>query len=154
MFKQQYNFGPGQPYNTDLGVFGPDQQVVFRTTMNFSVGLQTGAFINTLTAHYKSGYKDESYGAGTDVFLAGPNGTLGASVAFAGLDVPSYTTFDWQTKFNYNKAAQLTVGIKNMFDRNPPLTLQTGGGGNQVGYDGRYADPIGRAFYLSGSYKF
>lgn len=28
------------------------------------------------------------------------------------------------------------------------------GGGNQVGYDGRYTDPLGRTFYLTGSYKF
>ena len=154
MIKQEYNFGPGLPMNTDLGVFGPDQQVVFRTTMNFVLSLQTGDFINTLSAHYKSGYKDASYPSSTNVFLANPDGTLGASVAFDGLNVPSYTTFDWQTNYSFNKALQLTAGIKNLFDRNPPLSLQTGGGGNQVGYDGRYTDPIGRQFYLSARYTF
>ena len=154
MLKQQYNFGPGQPYNTDLGVYGPDQQVVFRTTMNFVVSLQTGDFVNTLSAHYKSGYKDAAYPIGTNVFLANPDGTPGASVAFAGLSVPSYTTFDWQTNYSFNKALQLTAGIKNLMDHNPPLSLQTGGGGNQVGYDGRYTDPIGRQFYLSARYTF
>ena len=154
MLKQQYNFGPGQPYNTDLGVYGPDQQVVFRTTMNFVASLQTGDFVNTLTAHYKSGYKDAQYSANTDIFLANPDGTPGKSVAFGGLDVPSYSTFDWQTSYNFNKVLQLTAGIKNLFDRNPPLSLQTGGGGNQVGYDGRYTDPIARQFYLTAQYRF
>ena len=154
MRKQQYNFGPGLPFNTDLGVFGPDQQVVFRTIMNLSASLQTGAFTNTLVAHYKSGYQDEAYPANTSIFLAKANGTLGASVAFAGLRVPSYTTFDWQTKFALNQNLTATFGIKNLFDRDPPLTLQNGGGGNQLGYDGRYADPIGRQFYLTGHYKF
>ncbi len=36
----------------------------------------------------------------------------------------------------------------------PPLTLQNAGGGNQLGYDGRYADPMGRALYLTGNVKF
>src|SRR5262249_22456364 len=52
MLKAQYNFGSGLPYNTDLGVFGPDNQVVFRTTMQLVLGLQTGAWFNTATAHY------------------------------------------------------------------------------------------------------
>ena len=68
--------------------------------------------------------------------------------------VGSYTTFDWQGVYNYNKALTFTAGIKNLFDRNPPLTLQNAGGGNQVGYDGRYTDPLGRQFYLTGHYKF
>ncbi|MEQ1517701.1 MAG: TonB-dependent receptor, partial [Usitatibacteraceae bacterium] len=154
MIKQQYNFGPGLPFNTNLGVFGPDQQVVFRTITNLSATLETGALTNTLTAHYKSGYQDTTFPANTSVFLAKPDGSLGASVAFAGLRVASYTTFDWQTKYVVNKSFTATFGIKNLFDRDPPLTLQNGGGGNQIGYDGRYTDPIGRQFYLTGQYKF
>ena len=39
--------------------------------------------------HYKSGYRDATYWAGTaSVFLAGPGGTLGAPVSFGGLKVP------------------------------------------------------------------
>lgn len=154
MMKQKYNFGPGLPFNTNLGVFGPDQQVVFRTVMNLSATLQTGAFTNTLTAHYKSGYQDTTFPANTSVFLAKPDGSLGASVAFSGLRVPSYTTFDWQTKFAWDKSFSAIFGIKNLLDRDPPLTLQNGGGGNQIGYDGRYTDPIGRQLYLTGQYKF
>jgi iron complex outermembrane receptor protein len=68
--------------------------------------------------------------------------------------VPSYTTFDWQGEYALNKALRVTLGVKNLFDRNPPMSLQTGGGGNQVGYDGRYTDPIGRQFYLGAHYNF
>jgi hypothetical protein len=28
------------------------------------------------------------------------------------------------------------------------------GGGNQLGYDGRYTDPRGRSFYITGNYRF
>ena len=154
MLKQQYNFGPGLPFNTDLGVYGPDQQVVFRTISHLALTLQTGSFSNTLTVNYKSGYQDQAYPINTDIFLRNPDGSLGSSVAFAGLKVPSYTTFDWQAKVNQSDALQLTVGIKNLLDRDPPLTLQSGGGGNQIGYDGRYANPIGRQFYVAANYKF
>ena len=155
MMKQQYNFGAGLPFNTDLGVYGPDQQVVFRTTMNLALSLQTGSWINSLTAHYKSGYKDEAYPAGSGtIFLANPNGSIGADVGITGINVPSFTTFDWQTRYDFRKNIQMTFGIKNLFDKAPPLSLQTGGGGNAVGYDGRYYDPTGRLFYLGGSYRF
>jgi iron complex outermembrane receptor protein len=155
ILKQRYNFGPDQPMNTDLGVFGPDQQVVFRTTLNFMLGLQSGAFANTLAMHYKSGYRDQEHSADEGVvFLANPDGTAGAPADISGLRVKSYMTFDWQTKYTFNKSLQFTFGIKNLFDKEPPFTLQNGGGGNQVGYDGRYADPIGRQYYLSAAYKF
>jgi iron complex outermembrane receptor protein len=32
--------------------------------------------------------------------------------------------------------------------------MRNAGGGNQAGYDGRYADPLGRTFYLTGDYRF
>lgn len=154
MLKQDYTNTPNGEVLSDLGKFGPDNAVVFRTQMHLSTTLQTGAMSNTLTAHYKSGYKDQPYDIGTSVFLANADGSRGASTEFVGLNVPSYTTFDWQGKYDFNKAITLVAGIKNVFDRKPPLSLQNAGGGNQVGYDGRYADPLGRAFYMTGSYRF
>jgi iron complex outermembrane receptor protein len=154
MLKHRYNLGPGLPFETDLGVFGPDNQVVFRTIMNLAVSLQSGALTNTLILHYKSGYKDQAYPAGTSVFLANPNGSQGATAAMCCLNVAAYQTVDYQGTYDYNKSWRVTFGIRNLFDKNPPLSLQNAGGGNQVGYDGRYTDPIGRTLYLRGMYKF
>jgi iron complex outermembrane receptor protein len=155
LLKQQYSNGPGLPELTDLGSYGPDQQVVFRIISNLQLSLQTGPWVNTVTTHYKSGYRDESYKAGNAVvFLANPNGSLGAPVDFPGLKVPSFTSFDWQTAFDIEKNIRLTAGITNIGDKAPPLSLQTGGGGNQSGYDGRYYDPIGRTFYFRTDIKF
>ncbi len=154
MLKQNYTSVPGGEVQTDLGVFGPDQAVVFRVQTRLAATLQSGPFTNTLSANYKSGYRDESYEAGTAIFVMNADGTEGETTAFAGLKVPSYTTFDWQGKYAFSKAFTVTAGIKNLFDRNPPLTLQNGGGGNQIGYDGRYADPLGRSFYLTANYAF
>jgi iron complex outermembrane receptor protein len=154
MLKADYTFGPGLPKLTDLGIYGPDQQVVFKTTMQLILSLQTGPWLNSLTGHYKSGYTDTGWGLGTNVFLANSDGSLGPSVAFCCLKVPSYTTFDWQTAYNFTKDIRGTFGILNIFDRDPPRSLQNGGGGNQSGYDGRYYDPIGRALYGRINVKF
>ena len=154
MLKAEYNFGPGEPFQSDLGRYGPDQQVVFRTTMQLIGSLQTGPWVNALTFHWKSHYQD-SPNSGANIFFAKPDGSLGASaIPFCCLDVKSYYTFDWQTQYNVTNAIKLTAGITNLFDKDPPLSLQAGGGGNQVGYDGRYVDPVGRAFYLKAQYKF
>lgn len=154
MIKQNYTSSPNGAVQSDLGVFGPDQAVVFRIQTRLATTLKTGKYSNTVVLNYKSGYHDQAYPTGTSVFLAKPDGTSGAYTAFAGLDVPSYFTVDWQGKYDYSKDIKITAGIKNVFDRKPPLTLQNGGGGNQIGYDGRYADPLGRAFYVTGNYSF
>ncbi|MYM35595.1 TonB-dependent receptor [Duganella sp. FT94W] len=153
MIKQDYTTSAGGEVQSDLGRFGPDNAVVFRVQSNLSLSLTNGKLTNTLTAHYKSGYHDQSYPVDTAVFEVNPDGSVGDSVAFAGLKVPSYTTFDWQAKYDFGQFA-LTAGVKNLFDRDPPFTLQNAGGGNQLGYDGRYADPAGRSFYITGNYKF
>jgi len=154
MWKQDYTTAPGGEVFTDLAKFGEDQAVVFRTQMRLSATLQTGKFSNTLAANYKSGYKDQSFSAGEGIYPV-VNGVVSPnSVDFAGLDVPSYTTWDWQGKFDYSKALSFTAGIHNLTDKKPPLTLQAQVAGNSAGYDPRYADVIGRAFYVRGNYNF
>lgn len=156
MLTQDYTYGPGLPKNTDLGIFGPDNTVVFKTVSQASVSLQTGKWTNTLSANYKSGYTDIAHVGDGAVFFAdpsNPNG-FGAAADFCCLKVPAYTTLDFQTAFDIAKAVNLTGGVKNLSNKAPPLSLQNAGGGNQAGYDGRYADPIGRAYYVRINYKF
>lgn len=156
MLQQDYTYGSGLPKNTDLGVFGPDNTVVFKTVSRLALSLATGRWVNTLSANYKSGYTDISHIGDGAVFLAdpaNPNG-FGAKVNFCCLLVPAYTTLDWQSSYDIVSALALTIGVKNLSDKAPPLSLQNAGGGNQQGYDGRYADPIGRSYYLRANYKF
>ncbi|MEB0138843.1 MULTISPECIES: TonB-dependent receptor domain-containing protein [unclassified Undibacterium] len=154
MMKQDYTLSPGGTVNSDLGQFGADQAVVFRIQMHLGASLQTGKFTNALSANYKSGYRDVAYTADSGVYLVKADGSLGATTAFAGLKVPSYTTFDWQGKYDYSKTISVTAGIRNLFDRAPPLSLQPSVVGNAAGYDPRYADVYGRALYVRGNYKF
>jgi iron complex outermembrane receptor protein len=155
MIKQDYTLFDGDAVHSDLAKFGVDQNVVFRTQMRLSASLQTGPLTNTINANYKSGYKDQVFAAGTGIYPVNADGTLpAATVAFPGLDVPSNTTFDWQAKYEFSKSLSFTGGIHNMFDRKPPLSLQAQVSGNSAGYDPRYADVIGRAFYVRGAYSF
>ena len=151
---QKYSYGAGLPFNTDLGVYGPDQQVVFKVQSNASIGLDTDHYGASLTAHYRTGYRDQAYTAGNATVFTNANGLPGTPINFAGLNVPSHATFDAQGVLKFTEAAKMTFGIKNFTDKKPPLSLQTGGGGNQVGYDGRYYDILGRTFYLRVETKF
>lgn len=154
MLKQDYTLQDGGEVNSDLGQFGADQNVVFRTQMRLAVTMQTGAWTNTIVGNYKSRYKDQSFAGGSGVYIVNADGTLDGSKDFEGIDVASHTTFDWQTKFDVNKNLSFAGGIHNMFDRKPPLTLQAQVSGNSAGYDPRYADVVGRAFYVRGNYSF
>ncbi len=66
--------------------------------------------------------------------------------------VSSLDLYDIQGAYNGFKNLTLTLGVKNMFDRNPPLTNQ-----NltfQAGYDPNYYDPRARFVYGSIRYAF
>ncbi len=110
-------------------------------------------FTHTLAVNYKSGYADQSFTADSgNVVQLLPDGSEGDGVAYNGR-VPSYTVADWQTRWQATKNLRVTVGINNIFDTKPPLSLKVVGG-NQAGYDGRYADPTGRAFAAGVNYRF
>jgi iron complex outermembrane receptor protein len=80
--------------------------------------------------HYKSGYIDQD-----------PSNTVGA-----------YSTWDLYGTWQPIKAVSLTFGVRNLFDKLPPYSNQSAT--FQVGYDPRFADAVGRTYYLRGSYSF
>ncbi len=147
MVKADYELPGGK--QTDLGRFGSDNNVVFRDILRLALGLQYGQFTHTAMVKYKSGYDDQAFTADSGNIV---DEATGEGVAYNG-KVRAYTTVDWQTRWQYNKDLRFTVGITNLFNQEPPRSLKLVGG-NQVGYDGRYADPTGRAFTLGASYRF
>jgi iron complex outermembrane receptor protein len=87
-----------------------------------------------LVNHYKSGYLDEDVGQ-------------------TPIDhVSAYSTWDLYGTWAPNKTLSLTAGIRNLFDKKPPASVQ--GSTFQVGYDPRFTDPLLRTFYVRGTYKF
>ena len=127
--KYEYQSAEGGKWKQNVGVFsgsGP----IFRWQHTASVNWNSGIFSAGMSGHYKSGYLDQDEEN----------------------KVPSYTTFDAFGTVAATKNVTLTVGVRNLFDREPPLSYQTNT--FQAGYDPRYADAIGRTVYLRGSYTF
>ena len=145
MMKADYTkAGTKNDWTSNLNIFGTDNEVVFRHIVRLTTTLETGAFTNGLIANYRNGYTDAE--ASVRNLTTNKNETLR-------LHVPSFLTFDWQGRWVMNKNASLRAGVKNIADRTPPFTLRNSSG-HQVGFDPRYADPMGRTFYLTGNYTF
>jgi iron complex outermembrane receptor protein len=66
--------------------------------------------------------------------------------------VASYTLWDLSAGYTFSKTLDLDVGLKNMFDRNPPFSNQSNT--FQSGYDPRYTDPLGRTLFGRMTYHF
>ena len=151
MLKADYQLPGGK--QTDLGRFGGDNNVTFRDMWRLALGLQYGDFTHTFMVNWKSGYADQAFTADSgNVSQLLPDGSEGDGVAYNG-HVKSYMVADWQTRWQATKNLRVTFGVTNLFDRKPPMSLKIVGG-NQVGYDGRYADPTGRAIAVGATYRF
>jgi len=138
-----------------IGRFDSYNDVVFRLITRLTFALKSSdKMTNSLTVNYRSGYHDQPITADDGAVRAvNADGSIGGFTDVT-RDVKSYTTLDWQAKIAPVKNLTLTAGIRNLLDQDPPLSIRNSGGGNQVGYDGRYTDPLGRTFYLTAGYKF
>jgi iron complex outermembrane receptor protein len=66
--------------------------------------------------------------------------------------VSSMSLWDLQTSWKGFKGLQLTLGVKNLLDTDPPKTNQQNS--FQLGFDPSYYDPRGRVVYVQATYKF
>ena len=155
MLKADIKALPGDEAEHSVGRFNSYNDVTFRLISRLTATLkQSDAWVHALTATYHSGYHDMPLIADdVAVRLVNSDGSQGDYVDMQ-RDVRSYTVWDWQSKYKFNKNLSITGGIKNLFNAEPPFSQRIAGGGNQLGYDGRYTDPLGRQFYLVGNYKF
>ena len=176
MLKSEFTVPGLDGFQSRLGKFSVQNDVTFRWQLAGAVTLESGNWSTTFTGNYRSGYRDHQakcsdptltdaqcnagVNAGTASWV-GPeirtiNPTTGNFGARRSLtrEVAEYTTFDLQTKYSVTKALDITLGIKNLLGEDPPFSVQDAGGGNMRGYDGRYADPLGRVWTLKANYKF
>jgi len=65
--------------------------------------------------------------------------------------VGAYSTWDIQVQYTGLRNTTLAIGVKNLFDRDPPHTHSSAAG---VGFDASYADPRGRSLYARIAYAF
>lgn len=127
--KYEYQNSEGGEWHKNVSIYsgtGP----VFRWQSTNNLVWNKDAYSAGLTARYKSGYVDQD-----------PTN-----------HVASYTTFDTYVAWAQSKGLGLTIGVRNLFDKAPPLSYQDYT--FQAGYDPRYTDPLGRTFYARATYSF
>ena len=95
----------------------------------------------TVAQNFQNGYED---------IAAAPFGDPGPNPRRVG----TYETYDVQGSFGGVKNLKMALGIKNLFNRDPPYTNAGGQNFFQAGYDPGYADPRGRFYYGSLTYAF
>jgi len=131
--KYDYQNERGGPFIANVGRYA-DNGPVFRWKHMAALNWRLGRWGATLAQSYKSGYADQN----------------NVDAAYRH-DVPSYSLFNLSASYGA-QGWLLTAGAKNLFDKEPPFSNQ--GTLFQKGYDPRYTDPVGRAWYLRGSYTF
>jgi iron complex outermembrane recepter protein len=129
-----YKTGGGGSFVDGVGKFSNDQ-VVQRWRHLATFNYDNGPWAATLTQTYYLGYRDQN---------PLPNGQPRR--------VGSYELWDLSGSWAVTKELKIRLGVKNLFDRNPPVS-------NQIysflaGYDPNYTDPRGRLFFGSVSYSF
>ncbi len=137
---------------SSLGRLGNDQQVVFRNIVNLLATVTHGDFEHTLFTRFRSGYLDQE----AEVEITGTGAPLGEGpTTMVQLNIPSYTITDYQLRYYMmEESLMLALGVSNLFDKEPPLSLQDSAAGHQVGFDPRFTDPYGRTYYLQARYAF
>ena len=131
--------GPDGSYTSSLDqALNASGGVVLRWKHNATIGYEMGKLGASLSQNYQKAYTDAL-----------------SSLAAAGSTprrVDAYQTFDAQVTYAGWKSTKLTLGIKNLFDRDPPYTNLTS---NFLGgYDVSYSDPRGRFVYVTAAYTF
>ena len=153
MIREQRQLTPtGRKYSA---IGGGDEAlgvVTFRWLGSWANTFQHGNWAHTFTTNFRSGYLD----ATSTVEELDASGNPTGNYEDIRLPVKRHFTLDWQTQWNPRKDFLVTVGLLNVFDTKPPLSISSGGGnrGQQFGYDDRYYSSVGRTAYVNASYKF
>ncbi|ODU09308.1 MAG: hypothetical protein ABS84_09305 [Rubrivivax sp. SCN 71-131] len=150
MIRDTFQLVPGQEYYSTVGDNNPAiGSQTFRWKGTLGNTLASGRWAHTLNINFQSGYKDfPGYVYGKDA-----DGSYNGDDREIRLNVKDFYTVDWQTEFNMNKALKFAVGVKNLFNEKPPLSLRSNGG-HMLGFDYRYFNPLGRTFQAKVSYDF
>jgi len=107
-----------------------DNAPVFRWQHVITTNWSLGPWGATLANRFKSNYQDQD-----------PQ-----------YDVSSYTVWDGSLAWTGVKNLTLMAGVNNMFDKEPPETVQVTT--FQRGYDPRFTDALGRTLMFRMAYKF
>jgi iron complex outermembrane receptor protein len=151
MIKSRYTTpGTSDQWETSLGRFGSNDAVSFRNVVAATLAIDRGPISASARLNYRSGYRDIFHG-GNDCAVGDLNDP-NYCIDYQG-SVKAHSTVDLQATWRASKALSLVLGVNNAEDKDPPLSLRNTGS-HQLGYDPRYASPLGRTWYMQASYKF
>ncbi len=134
------------PWSERVGEFGDFDflwDLKLRWKHSASLTWTQGPWSATVAQTYSTGYKAEVDGYGSGVVP--PNYST---------KVSSYTLHDASLTFTGIKNATFTLGIKNLFDKDPSFSGHNVDNVAGAGWDARVGNPRGRAFTLRVNYKF
>ena len=100
-----------------------------------SLNWMYGTWGATLAQTYTAGYTDAN-----------------ADVSGNTRKVSAFSVWDLQGTYTGIGGLQLALGVRNLFDTDPPFSNQRGS--FQIGYDPQLANPLGRQFYFRATYAF
>ena len=115
---------------------------------NASVGYRTGPWNVTLSGLYRDSYEDQN---------RGPTAQGGANYTTTEpfkRNIASYATMNLFGTYTGIKGLSITAGVINLADRQPPFSWHNVDSAAGAGWDPRVADPRGRTYSISASYKF
>ncbi|HWW08597.1 TonB-dependent receptor [Collimonas sp.] len=127
----------GGPYQNNLAEYA-NGMVIFRWRHTAAFDWSKGPWSAAVQQVYTTGYRDQN---GSQV-----------SAAYKDHQVASYTRYNLSGSYTGFKNLTLAAGIKNLLNTDPPASNVTDN--FQSGYDARYADAVGRAFFVRGNYRF
>jgi len=111
--------------------------IVSRWRYNATAVYEVGSWGLSLTQNFQKRYHDAL-------------STISATPRF----VSAYQTIDSQLFYTGLHAFKFTLGVRNLFNRDPPYANYAGTANNFVGgYDLNYGDPLGRFVYLTAQYS-
>ncbi len=149
LLRKREKLTQNSPYGPSLiGVFSFAGDLGLRWKHNAFVSYTNEAVTIALTQLYRDGYKNQAL-----------PGIAAGTVTRPDFNeyVKPYVTYNLAVSFLNlgNKATRLTLGVKNLFDVDPPFAItydsNTGSGG---AWEPRVADPRGRAFTVQADVKF
>ncbi len=137
--KHGYQY-PGLPAVSDNGAYKDFSSTPrYRHATTFTWGNK--GWNASLTHNYTASYDDFTDPAS----VGGPNYPAQRTVG-------AYQTWDTQATWSGWKNFDLTFGIQNLLDRDPPSSRKSSG--FQVGYDEGNTNPLGRVYYFRAKFKF
>ena len=133
IFQYRYQTQAEGPYSDNANRSTSDNGAIQRWRHYATFNWRSGPWGATLAQNFILGYADEDNG-------------------ISPRRVGSWESWDLQGTWEGWKGLGVTLGVRNVFDRDPPTSRQTQT--FQVGYDPHDYDPRGRTYYLSLRYAF